>query len=120
MDLLLREDAPKALFVPTGHPAYKRQWLESLPESAGIYFVTKNRDVLYIGVSANIRSRWKHRTRSDKERFWQSGANAISWIEVGNERDAYLLEDSLLHRYRPPLNRYFVPEFEYSRTGWAA
>lgn len=120
MDLLLREDAPTALFVPTGHPAYKKRWLDFLPKSAGIYFVTKDREVLYIGVSANIRGRWKNRSRPEKERFWQAGANSISWIDVDNVRDAYLLEDALMHRYRPQLNRYFVPNFDYSSTGWAA
>ena len=103
--LNVRPDAPRAVFVSPDHPNYHRMWAQQLPAGPGIYMVCADDRVLYIGTSCNMRSRWRLRNACDKRRFWDHGANSISWIPLNNAIDSWLIEDALIRRYQPLLNR---------------
>ncbi len=82
--------------------------LHSLPEECGVYyFYNKNKDVVYVGKSINIRKRvmqhFSKQTR--KAEKLQKHVESISYQTTGSELIALLFESSEIKRLQPPINR---------------
>ncbi len=84
--------------------------LARLPASPGVY-IMKDRAgaVLYIGKAKNLRSRVRSYFRETGDgryavRFLASRAEEIDWIVTSTEKEALLLEDTLLKQHKPRYN----------------
>ena len=79
----------------------------NLPEGPGVYGYLKNKQPIYIGKAVNLRSRLKSYLTNrleDKTRKMVSDAEAVSYIKVGSELEALLLEAELIRKYQPQYN----------------
>ncbi len=82
---------------------------EVLPTTAGVY-VFKDRDgeVLYVGKASNLRARVKQYLSGHDERFMVrylvAAATRVDVVPVGSEKEALLLENSLIKQHRPRYN----------------
>lgn len=110
--------------LKSAHPVYKHQDLDTintgrvakiqeyilkkLPEVTGVYrFLNKNREIIYIGKSNNIRQRAiQHYNAKDKKTRRMIGEiYNVEWEETGSELIALLLESEEIKRFKPPFNR---------------
>ncbi|MFQ5585285.1 MAG: excinuclease ABC subunit UvrC [Thermodesulfobacteriota bacterium] len=84
--------------------------LKALPPLPGVYLMKGRRgEVLYIGKAKNIRSRVRsyfHGTSDTRHtvRFLVSKVADLDFIVTANEKEAFILEDTLLKRYKPRYN----------------
>ncbi|HEY3357002.1 MAG TPA: excinuclease ABC subunit UvrC, partial [Polyangia bacterium] len=96
-------------FDPEVTPAV-RELLERLPTSPGVYLMKDKRGrVCYVGKAANLRNRVRsYFNRSgDTRGFVQLLGRVLGDIEtivVGNEKEALLLEDTLIKQHHPRFN----------------
>lgn len=84
--------------------------LARLPASPGVY-IMKDRAgaVLYIGKAKSLRTRVRSYFRETGDgryavRFLAARAEEIDWIVTATEKEALLLEDTLLKQYKPRYN----------------
>lgn len=110
--------------LKSAHPVYKHQDLDTintgrvakiqeyilkkLPEVTGVYrFLNKNREIIYIGKSNNIRQRAiQHYNAKDKKTRRMLGEiYNVEWEETGSELIALLLESEEIKRFKPVFNR---------------
>ncbi len=84
--------------------------LDSLPVAPGVYIMRNARDdVIYVGKAANLRSRVRsYFNRSGDNRFnikYIVGAvRRIETILTSNEKEAFLLENTLIKKHQPRYN----------------
>jgi len=79
----------------------------NLPENAGIYVFFKNNYPIYIGKSINLKRRvssYFDMNLEPKTAHMISEAEELSFIQVGSELEALLLEARLIHIYLPKYN----------------
>lgn len=79
----------------------------NLPEGPGVYGYLKNKQAIYIGKAVNLRARLKSYLTNrleDKTRKMVSDAESVSYIKVGSELEALLLEAELIRKYQPQYN----------------
>lgn len=80
---------------------------DNLPNCAAIYFVSDSKgQVLYIGRTVNLASRWREHHRFNQlKRFNRKNRVSISWMTCSNDLNTLSnLENSLIKLYKPPLN----------------
>lgn len=84
--------------------------IKDLPTKPGIY-IMKNKDgeVLYIGKAKNIKARvgsYFHKAADARYsvKFLMSKVSDIDYIVTANEKEAIILEDTLLKKYKPRYN----------------
>jgi len=74
--------------------------LENIPFRVytGVYFLYREGELIYIGVSCNIAVRlWQHRVSS---KVWDE----VKFIEEPDYKKAIEIEDYMISAFRPPLN----------------
>lgn len=80
---------------------------DNLPNCPAIYFVADSKgQVLYIGRTVNLASRWREHHRFNQlKRFDRKNRISISWMTCSNDLNTLSnLENSLINLYKPPLN----------------
>lgn len=88
-----------------------------LPKCQGIYLVlSEQKEVLYIGRSKNIHSRWKSHERYQHLR--ELPGVSIAWIEVNNDFLFRCIERALIEFFKPKFNdpKYTPPKPEKKAT----
>ncbi|MEE8574594.1 MAG: excinuclease ABC subunit UvrC [Thermodesulfobacteriota bacterium] len=87
--------------------------LKDLPSSPGVYIMKgKKGEVLYIGKAKNLRSRVRSYFRSTETsgdtryavKYLAGKTSDIDYIVTGNEKEALILEDTMLKKHRPRYN----------------
>jgi len=84
--------------------------LERLPTSPGVYLMYDDRDeIIYIGKASNLRQRVRsYFNRSGDNRFSghyiRTSCQRIETILTGNEKEAFLLENTLIKKHHPRYN----------------
>ena len=85
-----------------------KQIIQKLPSRMGVYIFKKEKQILYIGKSLNIRARaYSHLENSrlyPKEKLIIKEANKIKFFLVNSEFEALILEAQLIKKYRPKYN----------------
>ncbi len=82
---------------------------DTLPTTAGVYLF-KDRDgvVLYVGKATNLKSRVKQYLSGHDERFMVrylvAAADRVEVVPTSSEKEALLLENSLIKQHRPRYN----------------
>ena len=83
--------------------------IDTLPGSPGVYyFYDKNKAVLYVGKSNNIRKRilqhLSYSSSAAKAVEFKAAIHSISYVETGTELIAELLESAEIKKIQPPYN----------------
>ena len=83
--------------------------IASLPASPGVYMMRRGKAVIYIGKAKNLRSRVRSYFRKTGDtryaaRFLAERATDVDYIVTTNEKEALILEDTLLKKHRPRYN----------------
>ncbi|MFH1653926.1 MAG: excinuclease ABC subunit UvrC [Pseudomonadota bacterium] len=92
--------------------------IKSFPTKSGVYlFKDKKGDVIYVGKAKNLRSRvrqyfMKHDERAQVE-FLVKRAIDVEYIITDNEKEALLLENTLIKKYRPRYNIFLRDDKSY-------
>jgi len=106
------------------------EYLQSLPETAGVYYLTNDYDVIvYIGKAINIQKRvMQHFSKVTKkaEKLAKMVAS-IDYVETGSELIALLHESAEIKAYKPEVNKaqrnsnypYFIHKY-YDEQGYIA
>lgn len=94
--------------------------VDTLPESPGVYLLKDVRgDVLYVGKAVRLRSRVRsyfHERVDDERRllpFLLSKVVDVEVLEVATEKEALLLENSLIKRHKPRYNVRLIDDKTY-------
>ncbi len=91
------------LVNPLDLPALSLSCSKVFPQIASIYFaVSQNNEILYIGRSLNLRSRWSDHHKQAK--LESIGDVRIAWMEVSDSSLLPEIEYSLIKYFQPPLN----------------
>ena len=89
----------------------KKENLKRIPDSPGVYFFLKNKEILYIGKATSLRNRVK--SYISKNLFDMRGpiitdliskADKIKWQETDSVLEALILEAVLIKKYQPKYN----------------
>ena len=93
------------------HPVERselKRIVESIPSKPGVYMFRKGDAVLYVGKARNLRNRLMNYTQysSNNPRINEmvDEADSLDYIVTRNEKEALLLELSLVHHHDPPFN----------------
>jgi len=84
--------------------------IKGLPQYPGVYLLKGSKgEVLYIGKAKNIRSRVRSYFRDTTDtrytvKFLASKVSDIEYLITTNEKEALILEDTLLKKYKPRYN----------------
>lgn len=85
-----------------------------LPSMPALYFVLgSQRDVLYIGQTANLMTRWKSHHRALQ---MQGGGYRIHWTEIADEQRRITTEREAINYFQPIWNRSEVPTDDMKRV----
>lgn len=106
------------------HPTYRRQdisdlntskvdkiklyILKKLPEETGVYyFLDKDKNIIYIGKSNNMRSRAIAHFNTKKDKAYQmlNELMDVDFVKTGTELIALLLESEEIKKHKPKYNR---------------
>src|SRR3972149_1765650 len=91
-------------------PVNIEEKLKTLPASPGVYMMKGgNGEVLYVGKAKNLRARVRSYFRVSGDdryavRFLASKTSDVDYIVTANEKEALLLEDTLLKQKKPRYN----------------
>src|SRR5438477_589492 len=85
------------------------EYLANLPEKPGCYLMKNDSNtVLYVGKAINLKSRIKQYFSSQDDRvqvpYLVEQVTSIDTIVVDSEKEALLLENTLIKRHRPKYN----------------
>jgi len=88
------------------------------PETCGVYLMKDaKRHIIYVGKAKNLKSRVRQYLNfSDKRyqiRFLMDRVEHIDFIVTANEKDALLLENSLIKKHRPKYNVFLKDDKTY-------
>ena len=80
-----------------------------LPDAPGVYLMKDGRGgVLYVGKAANLRSRVRSYFHGTDNRFsvqyLMRRVTDVEYILTANEKEAFLLENTLIKKHRPRFN----------------
>ena len=81
-----------------------------MPQSPGVYLMKGNKgEVLYIGKAKNIKNTVRSYFRETTDtrytvKFLASKISDIEYLITTNEKEALILEDTLLKKYKPRYN----------------
>lgn len=87
------------LFALPSVALYDRATLPSVP---GIYFVLKDKIVLYIGRTHNLTKRW--RNHHQYQQIKDSTSIRIAWLEYSDAGLLPAVEEALINTFQPELN----------------
>jgi excinuclease ABC subunit C len=92
--------------------------LKEVPESPGVYlFKNKKGEVLYVGKAKNLRNRLSYYIKgpllSPKVYHLVQSAEKVEYFLTQNEKEALLLEATLIKKYRPKYNVVFKDDKNY-------
>lgn len=93
-----------------------KQNKKNIPTTPGVYFFkNKKGEILYIGKAKNLKKRIQSHFSSKKHwaQFY-SQIDSIDTIETQTEKDAFILELSLIKKYRPRYNSELKDDKDYS------
>ncbi len=89
----------------------RKEILELLPESPGVYLFKRGNEILYVGKAKNIKNRVNtHRTTHAP--FYEK-ADKIEYILTGTASEALLLEANLIKQYQPRYNIKLTDDKKY-------
>jgi excinuclease ABC subunit C len=89
---------------------FSRSVTAQIPREPGCYiFLGEKSQVLYVGKAVNLRSRVRsyfNETQDDRivTRYLHRFARGIDYVVAGSEKEALLLENSLIKKHRPRFN----------------
>jgi excinuclease ABC subunit C len=78
-----------------------------LPQNSGVYIYWQKRNPIYIGKALNLKNRLESYLSGNlavKTRTMIESASNLSYIKVGSELEALLLEAFLINKYQPKYN----------------
>ena len=92
--------------------------LKEIPESPGVYLFKDTRgNVLYVGKAKNLRNRLSSYVKGPllSPKLWHlvNSAQKVDYILTTNEKEALLLEATLIKKYRPKYNVVFKDDKNY-------
>ena len=96
-----------------------RGFFKQIPTNTGVYIMKDNEDnVIYVGKAKNLRNRIKNYFTQNSDKRWfivhlKSILDKIKIIVTENEKEALLLENNLIKRYKPRFNVYFRDDKSY-------
>ena len=109
--------APGPGFVPASQlAAAAREGFRRGPDLPGVYlFRAPNGAVVYVGKALSLRRRvLDHlRARIEKDGSILAQSASVEFVPTANEREALLLEASLIKQYQPPLNTLLKDDRSY-------
>lgn len=85
----------------------KKNELEKLPKTTGVYLFRAGKDTIYIGKAINIKSRVKNHFNqpSYRDKLFIDKIDKIGYFETNNsEIEALILEANLIKKYQPKYN----------------
>lgn len=95
----------------------KKEELNSLPTTTGIYIFRNTREILYIGKSVNLKARVlshiENAKMDVKEAAIINNATILECIITDSEFKALLLESRLIQKYLPPYNSIWKDDKSY-------
>lgn len=99
------------------YPELWEAWA-SLPSGPGVYkFLDNEGHVLYVGKAKDLKKRVRSYLSQQDTRsqvgFLLSKAKGLDWVLTGNEKEALLLEDELIKKFRPRYNIRFRDDKTY-------
>lgn len=89
----------------------------SLPDEPGVYAIKRGREILYIGMSGDLKARWSGKGDRRHGRYWLSSLVATH-IAYFPTRDYEALEKRLIAKHSPPWNYKTYPAFWNSNRSW--
>ena len=98
------------------HLASLRQAVATLPRSPGVYlWKDADGEVLYVGKATDLRSRTRSYVQdpSVKGGKLMERARSLDFIAVTNNKEALVLEQTLIKRHRPPYNVRLTDDKQY-------
>ena len=84
----------------------KKEKLEKVPKTAGVYALGAGKEILYIGKAVNLRERIKNHfhTSAYRDNLFIDKVTRVGWIETSSDIDALLLESQLIKLGQPKYN----------------
>jgi predicted GIY-YIG superfamily endonuclease len=83
-------------------PSVAFEYRQDLPAVPALYFVLNSqRDVMYIGQTNNLSTRWKGHQRAIQ---MQAGGYRIHWYRIDDEQQRITTESQAIKYFRPPWN----------------
>ncbi|PIP23872.1 MAG: hypothetical protein COX90_00655 [Candidatus Nealsonbacteria bacterium CG_4_10_14_0_2_um_filter_38_17] len=84
----------------------KKDQIERLPASPGVYYLKNRRKILYIGKASNIRERVKTHFQqpSYRDNIFIEQITKIGYLKTVSEIEALILEANLIKKYQPKYN----------------
>ena len=97
----------------------KKEQIERLPKSPGVYYLKNGRKILYIGKASNIKERIKNHfyQPSYQDRFFIDQVNGIKYTGTDSEIEALVLEANLIKKYQPKYNIVWKDDKNYFFVG---
>ncbi|TSC97211.1 MAG: excinuclease ABC subunit C [Parcubacteria group bacterium Greene1014_47] len=80
--------------------------LNLVPQHSGVYVLSQNKEILYIGKAANLRERIKshfHKS-SYRDNLFVDKVTRVGWLQTQSDIDALLLESQLIKQKKPRYN----------------
>lgn len=78
--------------------------LNNLPEDPGVYLLKDiEGGVVYVGKALSIKNRVSDHVREETKKFFNR-VTSVDYITTRNEKEALILEDNLIKKYRPRFN----------------
>ncbi len=92
--------------------------LEELPDAPGVYlFKNAAGEIIYIGKALSLRNRVRQYFQShrpeEKVSFLVQEVEDLELVVVDSEKEAWLLESSLIHKYQPKYNTNLKDDKQY-------
>lgn len=98
-------DMQNMIIAIKGLPCVSFTELSLLPQSKGIYFIIDDSDILYVGMSRNIKKRLITHTRRTLIQE-NNGFSKVHWLLLENDGERQRLEYLLIKAIKPKYDRY--------------
>lgn len=94
-----------------------------IPHSPGVYFFKNNREILYVGKAANLKSRvssyFLKNLSSLKVKSLLKESTSLSWEVLNSETEALIKESELIKKYQPKYNVLMRDDKQYFFVGFS-
>lgn len=91
-----------SIINPFELPSFPLAWKSALPKCPAIYFAMLEKQVLYIGATKNLQSRWSYHSRLKELKAF--GDIIIAWHQVDSVAALASLEGQAINEWKPLLN----------------
>jgi excinuclease ABC subunit C len=96
--------------------------IKTLPQKPGVYmFLDHSGRILYIGKTINLKNRVQSHFRKDADFYkgdWLRNISDIDCIKTADEKEALILENQLIKKYRPKYNIQWRDDKSYFRVAF--